>query len=292
MPGIYRQKVGNILFTCITDGAVSFPRTDNFVLNVPPAEVEEALKAAFLPTDHINLPFSPVVLETAGRVVVVDTGVGEAALKASKGVGGQFHTNLRAAGYSAGAVDQVLITHFHADHIGGLITQDGTSAFPNAQIMVPAAEYEFWMDKGNAGRAETDVIRANFERAQRFMGILKEQVHQYEPGKEIVPGVTAISTPGHTPGHSSFIVSSESRKVVIQGDVTNYYSLFVDHPGWHVWSDMYPVTAEQTRRKLYDTVASEQLLLHGFHFNFPPLGHLTKAGEGYRYVPVAWDAYP
>lgn len=137
MPGIYRQNIGEIELLSITDGANSFPRRDNFVSNRSADDVAKALQEAFLPTDQITLTFTPVVLKSSGKLIVIDTGLGEAAFKQSSGVGGQFHTNLAAAGYDAGSVDRVLITHFHADHIGGLVTADGKPAFPKSEIWVP-----------------------------------------------------------------------------------------------------------------------------------------------------------
>lgn len=288
-PGIYRQKIGDILMTCVTDGANSFPRSDGFVSNVKPQEVAAALEAAFLPVDRITLTFTPVVLETSGRVIVVDTGLGEAAFKSSKGVGGQFHTNLNTAGYDAKSVDQVVISHFHADHIGGLITEGGKAAFPNSEILVPAAEYAFWLDSGNASRAATSVVQANFERAKRVMGILGSSVKQFDAGVEVVPGVTSIATPGHTPGHTSFIINSAGEKAIIQADATTHPNLFAERPGWHVWSDMDPDLAEQSRRKLYELAASEKILVQAFHFSFPTLGHIAKQETDYRFTPIHWN---
>jgi glyoxylase-like metal-dependent hydrolase (beta-lactamase superfamily II) len=290
--GIYRQKIGSVSMTCITDGSVSFPREDGFVSNVPASEVATALEASFRSTDKITLTFAPVVLDLPGRLIVVDTGIGPAAFKSSNGIGGQFHRNLAVAGYDAKAVQQVLITHFHADHISGLLSEDGTSAFPNAEICVPAAEYAFWMDDGNASRASSAVVRTNFERAKRFMTTLDKQIRRYDADKEVAPGVTSIATPGHTPGHSSFFVSSEGESIILQGDVTTTPELFVEHPDWHVWSDMDPVVAEQARRKLYELAAANKTLIHGFHFNFPALGRVSKQGAGYRLVPEIWNAAP
>lgn len=292
MPGTYKQKVGAIDLVTITDGSVSFPREANYVTNVAPEEVARALEAAFLPTDVITLTTTPVVLNTSGRLVVIDTGLGETVFKQSHGAGGQFHRNLAAAGYAATDVDQVLITHFHADHIGGLVTAENKPAFPNAEIFVSAAEYAFWMDLNNRARAGTGAVFANFDRVHRIFGILGSTVKKFDSGTELAPGVTALSTHGHTPGHSSFVVASGEDKVIVQGDVTTHPNLFIRRPTWHGITDMDPVEAEQTRRKLYDQIVAEKTLLHGFHVSFPALGHLAHEDDGYRLVPVVWNPAP
>ncbi|GLH76649.1 MBL fold metallo-hydrolase [Bradyrhizobium sp. SSBR45G] len=292
MPGIHKHKVGSIDLLSITDGTVSFPRLDNFVSNVPADEVARTLEASFLPTDAITLTFTPVVLNTSGRLVVIDTGVGEAAFIQSNGVGGQFRNNLAAAGYSVADVDQVLITHFHADHIGGLVTADNKPAFPNAQIYVPAAEYAYWMDSSNMPKTPSEAMVANFKRARRIFGVLGSTVKKFDGGVELAPGVTSMSTHGHTPGHSSFIVTSGADKVIIQGDVTTHPALFIRHPNWHGATDMDPVQAEQTRRRLYDQAVAEKTVIYGFHFPFPALGHLAREDDGYRLVSVMWNSAP
>lgn len=288
-PAVYRHAVGEIELLSVTDGSVTFPRRDDFVSNIPPATVARALHEAFFPTDAITLTFTPAVVKTQGQLVVIDTGLGEAAFRQSRGVGGQFHTNLAAAGHSAAAVDKVLITHFHADHIGGLVTADGKPAFPNAEIWVSDAEYGFWMDSAQMARATSEGMKANFERARRIFGILGNSVKQFQPNAEVAPGVTALATHGHTPGHTSFVVASGTDKVLIQGDATTHPALFIRHPGWHGATDMDPVLAEKTRRTLYDKAVAERMLVHGFHFPFPALGHLVRDGDGYRMVPVMWN---
>ena len=166
-------------------------------------------------------PFTPVVVNTGSKLVVIDTGLGPAQYEQSKGAVGQFHANLAAAGIDRNAVDAVIISHFHGDHINGLLTADSKPAFPNAEIMVPAAEWKYWIgrwrdEQGAAGSA----LEGNFKNIRRVFGALGNKVTQYEPGKELVPGITSMATYGHTPGHTSHVVASGSAKVMVQADVT------------------------------------------------------------------------
>lgn len=286
--GVYHHKLGSADLYSITDGSNSFPRRDNFVLNASSQTVASELENNFLDPDTITLTFTPVLLKTQGQTVIIDTGLGENAFRQSNGVGGQLHRNLSAAGFTTNQIDKVLITHFHADHIGGLITADNKPAFPDSQIYVPAAEYSFWMSDSNMKNAATDGIKANFERARHIFGIIGSNLHQFE-AEEVAPGVRSIATPGHTPGHSSFVISSNNQMAIVQGDVTTHPALFIRHPEWHGWSDMDPELAEKTRRQLYDRLVKEKILLQAFHFSFPALGHVIKPDNGYQFVPVMWD---
>ncbi|QYM94129.1 MBL fold metallo-hydrolase [Dickeya zeae] len=287
--GIYRHQLGAVELYSVTDGSNSFPRRDDFVVNASPHDVAAELAASFLDPNTITLTFTPVVLHSSGQTIIIDTGLGEKAFAQSKGVGGQFHRNLAAAGYKKNQIDKVLITHFHADHIGGLITADDKPAFPDSQILVPAAEYDYWLSDSNMAKAVTDGIKANFERARHIFGILGNKVRKFGPEEEVAPGVTSMSTPGHTPGHSSFIIKSEGQVGIVQGDVTTHPALFVRHPDWHGWSDMDPIQAETTRRQLYDRMVKEKILVQGFHFSFPAMGHFISVDSGYQFIPLMWD---
>ncbi|MEB5838488.1 MBL fold metallo-hydrolase [Pantoea dispersa] len=287
--GVYHHKLGSADIYSITDGSNSFPRRDNFVLNVSSQTVASELENNFLDPDTITLTFTPVLLKTQGQTVIIDTGLGENAFRQSNGIGGQFHRNLSSAGFATNQIDKVLITHFHADHIGGLITADNKSAFPDSQIYVPAEEYSFWMSDSNMKNAATDGIKANFERARHVFGIIGSQVHQFDAEEEVAPGVRSIATPGHTPGHSSFVINSDNQTAIVQGDVTTHPALFIRHPDWHGWSDMDPELAEKTRRLLYDRLVKEKILLQAFHFSFPAMGHVIKPDNGYQFVPLMWD---
>jgi glyoxylase-like metal-dependent hydrolase (beta-lactamase superfamily II) len=210
-PGWYRYKVGSFEVTAVTDGANTNPLSDSYVGNAPKNDVNAALVANHLPPDKVTHAYTPVVVNTGSKLVVIDTGLGLGMYQQSKGAVGQFHTNLAAAGVDRNAVDVVIISHFHGDHINGLLGADSKLAFPNAEVMVPASEWAFWMDDANAARFP-EPIKGQFANVKRVFGALANKPTQYEAGKELVPGITSMATPGHTPGHASHILASGSDK--------------------------------------------------------------------------------
>jgi glyoxylase-like metal-dependent hydrolase (beta-lactamase superfamily II) len=289
-PSFYRYKVGDAQVTAVFDGSTTFDLGDNFVLNAKKDEVNAALDKAFLPKDKMTLLFTPLVINAGGKTVVIDTGMGGAALASSKGANGQFVTNLAAAGVDPKSVDMVVISHFHGDHINGLLNADNTPAFPNAELLVPAVEWKYFMDDGEMSRAPEGRMQTVFKNARRVLETgLKKKATPYEWGKEAAPGLLAVETIGHTPGHTSFVLSSGSDKVFIQSDVTNHPALFVVNPGWRAFFDQDPAQAEATRRKTYDMLVAEKMRVQGFHYPFPGLGNVVKDGNGYRLVPAQWS---
>ncbi|WBU27710.1 MBL fold metallo-hydrolase [Rhodopseudomonas palustris] len=289
-PSYYRYRVGDAQVNVVSDGISTFPLSDGFVLNVMKDEVGEALEAAFLPKDKVSIQFAPLVINTGGKLVVLDTGNGPGAFASSKGNVGQFAGNMAAAGFDAKAVDLVVISHFHGDHINGLLDASGKPAFPNAEVLVPAAEWKYFMDDGEMSRAPSGRMQSVFQTVRKVFDTgLNKKVTPYEWGKDVAPGLLAVETRGHTPGHTSFVLSSGADKVFIQSDVTNVPALFVTHPGWHLMFDQDPAMAETTRRKTYDMLAAEKMRVQGFHFPFPAMGHIEKTADGYRMVPSPWN---
>jgi glyoxylase-like metal-dependent hydrolase (beta-lactamase superfamily II) len=289
-PSFYRYKVGDAQVNVVSDGVNNFALPDTFVLNVKKDEVNAALEKAFMPKDKMSIQFAPLVINTGGKLVVVDTGNGPGAFASSKGNVGQFASNMAAGGFDAKAVDIVVISHFHGDHINGLLNAEGTLAFPNAEVLVPAAEWKYFMDDGEMSRAPEGRMQTVFKNARRvFDAGLKKKVTPYEMGKDVAPGLQAVATLGHTPGHTSFILSSGSDKVFIQSDVTNLPALFVTNPGWHLMFDQDPAMAEATRRKVYDMLVADKMRVQGFHYPFPANGYVAKDGNGYRLVPAPWS---
>lgn len=289
-PGFYRYKVGDIEVTVVNDGVSRMPIGDDFVSNVPKADVNAMLESLFMEKDIYAGPYNPILINNGKQLALVDTGTGEAGFKSSGGINGRLPLNLAAAGMDPAMIDVVILSHYHGDHINGVIKADNALAFPNAEILVPEVEHRFWMDDGEMSRAATPRVDATFKNARRVMtpDVLK-RVRTYQWGKDVIPGVLAVATPGHTPGHTSHIISSGTRSVYAQADVTHAPFLFARNPGWHFMLDVDPVAAEATRRKVYELLVAERMLVQGFHYPFPAVGHVEKYGTGYRESLVQWS---
>jgi glyoxylase-like metal-dependent hydrolase (beta-lactamase superfamily II) len=289
-PGFYRYKVGAFECTSINDGARSFPMPDKWVTNVPKEEALAAADAAYMPKGMVTVPFNPQLINTGSKLVLVDCGNGIATYGPSKGAVGRTLQNLAAAGVDPKSIDVVLITHLHPDHTNGIRALDGSMAFPNAEIMVPAKDWAFWMSDENAAKADSNPMMKNyFANVRKIYAGIESKVTKYEWDKEVIPGFTSIGTPGHTHGHTSFAIASGSSKILLQADVTNIPEFFLRNPDWHVAYDAEPELAQTTRHKFYDMAAAEKATVVGFHFTFPSIGHVEKDGTKYRLIPSAWN---
>ena len=196
---------------------------------------------------------------------------------------------MAAAGIDPKAIDIVVLSHLHPDHTNGIKAGRWRSPSPTPSIKVPAQDWAFWMSDDNAAKAQSDMMKGYFANTRKVFAGLADKVTKYDWDKEVAPGITALDTSGHTPGHTSFAVASGSAKLLVQSDVTNIPELFLRNPGWHVVFDIDPEKAVQTRRKFYDMASAEKALIAGFHFSFPSQGYVEKDGNDYRLVPVRWS---
>lgn len=281
-PGFYRYTVGDIEVTAINDGFAMRP-LEGFIRNAELPQVQQAVQEVFLPPNQIPIPYNSLVLSQGGRTTLIDTGNGDSGPPTS----GTWMANFRAAGFDPARVDTVIISHFHGDHINGLRLKDGTAVFPKAEVMVPAAEWAFWMDDARLNQAP-DALRGGFQTVRRVFGPIAKDVKQYEAGQEIVPGVTTIAAPGHTPGHTAFAVASGTGQLMVMSDITNHPALFVRNPDWAAVFDMDADQARATRHRMLDRVAADRMQVAFYHAPFPATGFIAKDGNGYRLVPVQW----
>ena len=282
--GFYRFKLGDAEVTTINDGFFVRP-AEGFVKNAMDDEVKAAVEDARLPGNGVFIPFTTVVINTGSKLTLIDCGNGDSGAPTS----GLWMNNFKAAGFDPKDVDNVIISHFHGDHINGLRLKDGTAVFPNAEIAVPEAEWAFWMD--DARMANTpEAQRGGFAAARRVFAPIAKDVKQYEAGKEISGGITSVAAPGHTPGHNVFMVASGNAKMMCLADTTNNPYLFARNPNWQAVFDMDGAMASDTRKKLLDMAAAEEAQVHMYHAPFPATGFIEKDGAGYNFVPAVWSS--
>jgi len=283
-PGIYRYKIGTFELTALYDGIWYRPITDTFIRNAPYAEVEHALADAFMPAGKLATPFTTLIVNTGKKLVLLDTGTG-GQIASSAGV---LRDNLAAAGIDPRAVDLIVISHFHPDHINGIKDKDNGLVFPNAEIMVPAAEWAFWMDDANMNAADSP-LKLTFRNQRRVFADLAKQVVRFEPEAEVAPGILTLPAPGHTPGHTVFAVQSGDQSLMVLSDTAQHPAVFARHPDWQAAFDIDGDAAVATRKRLFDRAAADRMLVTGYHFPFPACGHLIKTASGYEHVPVEWQ---
>jgi len=281
--GVYRYNLGNYQLTALYDGVWYVPIDGNFVRNASSVEVNDALAAAFLPPRILPVSFTALLVNTGAKLVLIDTGTaGQIADTA-----GSLLDNFKAAGIDPKAVDTILISHFHPDHIDGIKTKDGRKIFPNAEIAVPAPEWDFWMNDANLSKAE-GAVKRYFLNARRIFRDIAHEVRRFKPGNEVAPGIESVAAFGHTPGHTAFAIHSGNQSMLAMSDTVRNPYLFARHPDWQPAFDMDGPQAVDARRRMLDRVATDRMLIEAYHFPFPACGHIAKTVSGYEFVPIEW----
>ena len=282
-PGFRRMKVGNVEVIALNDGITRRPLGEEFVKNAPLAEVRALLASQNLPTDYIDVPYTPFLVVTGTRKILIDTGLGEFGGPTT----GKLLDSLRAAGMQASDIDTVLISHFHGDHINGLRNKAGEWTFPKAKVMVPAAEHAFWMDDARMAAAPAG-MKGAFENARRtFATMPADTLVRFEAGTEVGPGIQSVAAYGHTPGHTLFELKSAGQNFFYVADLTNVPALFARNPDWAVTFDMDAEAARKVRREVFARITASNAMLGGFHFPFPAFGRMAASGNGYAFQPAA-----
>jgi glyoxylase-like metal-dependent hydrolase (beta-lactamase superfamily II) len=273
---VAKFKVGDIEVIQIYDGIWEKAHDEKFIKNATLDETKAALKTGGLTDAHVPIPFTVTAIRTKGKLVLFDSGTGAQLAPTAGNI--TKNDGWKKAGIDPAKVDTIVVTHFHPDHISGLMAKDtNTPIFPNATIYVPASEYKFWTDPATTAGA-----------AKRIQAVFPtwKNIKQFEGDKEVVAGVKPINTNGHTPGHTSYVIGSGNRQLIVLGDVTNIPALFVKNPGWHAAFDSDGPKAEAARRKIFDRAIADKATITGYHYGMPGAGTIKKDGKGYAFVPV------
>jgi len=287
VPGFYRTKVGAFEVTALLDATSTF---DLHWLKAEPATLQPLAAKQFQPADKIAGTVSAFLINTGRQLILVDTGAGgfwggEAF--------GYLTRNLRASGYRPEQVDIVLLTHLHADHVGGLRNADGKRKFPNATVSMLQADSDFWLSKEIAAKAPPE--------AKEFFDLAQASAKPYQaagkwkpiaPGEEIVPGVRSRPIVGHTPGHTGYEVTSNGQSLLIVGDAVHVAQIQLERPDIGVVFDLDGTAADKSRAELFDEVARRGQLIGGPHLPFPSLGRLRREVASYLWIPLPFSRSP
>lgn len=284
--GWYRFRLGAFECTVVSDGAITVaPPHPTFGTNVATAaEVTDALRAAFLPTETMNAELNCIVVNTGRELVLLDAGVGP---QPAFGPGsGRIAASLRAAGIEPASIDVIAFTHAHGDHAWGVADTNGADLFPNARFAMSAADFDFWTSEANLSLPEP--IRGLVAGTRAALLPRRARFTMLAADAEVVPGIRAVPTPGHTGGHVSYHLESDGQRLLVMGDVANHHVLAFSRPDWPFAFDADPAQATATRRRVLDMAAADRLQVLGYHFPWPGLGHVERRGGGFGFVPTPW----
>jgi glyoxylase-like metal-dependent hydrolase (beta-lactamase superfamily II) len=280
--GHYTFKVGSIEVTAVYDGIWRKPHDPTFIKDVTVDETKLALSNAGLTTDFMPIPLTVFVLKIGDKMIMCDAGSGV----------GQWQTNatnlpanMKAAGIDRTKIGTILISHFHPDHVWGLMEKGTNSAtFPDAELIVNSVEYKWWTEPGRVEKL-AEGRRAAAKRISDVFPTWKNW-RLVDDGAEVAPGVKILFAPGHTPGHSAYIVSSGADTLMISADTMYVPALLAPHPEWQGAYDQDGPMAIGSRRKLIDRVISDKMMICGSHFPFPGSGVFAKDGAAYAFTPT------
>jgi glyoxylase-like metal-dependent hydrolase (beta-lactamase superfamily II) len=281
--GVFKYRVGSIEVTAVYDGIWRKPHDPTFIKNASVEETKAALAKAGLTTEFMPIPLTVIVLKIGNKYVMVDSGSGVGQWQANAT---NLPANMKAAGIDRDQIGTILISHFHPDHVWGLM-EKGTNAavFPNAELIVSSTEYNWWTDPGRVEKLPEGRRPAGKRIGDVFPTWKNWKL--VEDNAEVVPGVRIVAAPGHTPGHSAFLVSSGKDQLMVSNDAVYVPALLAPHPDWQGAYDQDGPMAVATRRKLIDRVIADKMMVCGAHFPFPGGGQFVKDGDAYAFTPVA-----
>ncbi|SFP92640.1 Glyoxylase, beta-lactamase superfamily II [Mesorhizobium sp. NFR06] len=280
--GFYKYKVGSLEVTAVYDGIWRKPHDPAFIKDVSVDDTKAALAKAGLTTEFMPIPLTVVVLKMNGRTIMMDAGSGVGQWQANAT---HLPANMKAAGIDYKSIDAIMISHFHPDHVWGLI-EKGTNdpVFPNAELIVNATEYNWWTDPSRLAKLPEGRKPAGKRIAENFPKWKNWKL--VDDGTEAVPGIRLMAAPGHTPGHSVYHVDAGSEQFLVSADTMYVPALLAPHPEWQGSYDQDGPMAITTRHKIIDQVIADNVRICGSHFPFPGTGSFVKDGNAYAFTPT------
>jgi glyoxylase-like metal-dependent hydrolase (beta-lactamase superfamily II) len=279
-PGVYHRKIGDIIVTAISDGYLD--GNLEVMRNVDLDKAHQILREAFRPARRTSV--NTFLIHSKGRLAIIDTGSGNYLLPTA----GFVQRNLAAAGIDAKSIDTVLLTHMHPDHSAGLTEMpSGRLLFPNAELVMHENELPHWFDDGAMAKADERSRKLFFQAGREQVAPYENRTRLFKQG-EVFPGVTAVPSHGHTPGHTAYLVASGNDQLMIWGDTVHVPEVQTAFPDAGMGFDTDLAVAAASRKRMFDRVSADRVLVAGMHLHFPAFARLARRGEGYALYPEAW----
>jgi glyoxylase-like metal-dependent hydrolase (beta-lactamase superfamily II) len=262
----------------VSDGPLPLGDPSGTFVGVPKEEVKKMLTDNFLSPDNVVLEQNSPIVNMGDKLVLFDTGMGSS--KAFGPTTGRQQKSMAEAGIKPGDIDAVVCSHAHIDHIGGIVDADNKPLFPNAQVYIAQSDFDFWTDEKKLDSPLKDFVN----HARKNLMPVRDRLVFFKDGQEFLPGVQAMAAPGHTVGHTMFMVTSEGKSFAFLGDLTHHQILLLERPRMEFAYDTDPKKAADTRVKMLDMLAANKIAVMSYHFAWPGYGHVVKAGDGFRYI--------
>jgi glyoxylase-like metal-dependent hydrolase (beta-lactamase superfamily II) len=278
----YRLKLGDFEVTAIADGYLDVEQ--KLFATADKTQMDKLLSSAFRDAAApLRTAVNAFVINTGEKLILIDCGT----VRNFSPTLAKLPERLEAAGFVPEQFDSVLLTHMHPDHVGAATKADGAARFAKAEFIVGETEWKFWSDDGNASRAPKDV-QPFFKMATDAARPYAKSMRLFGKDEEVVKGITTVALPGHTPGHTGFIITSGRESLLIWGDIVHSAALQFAHPEWAIAFDVDQTQAIATRKAIFDRAAADKLLVTGMHLDFPGFGHVVQASSAYDFTPASW----
>jgi glyoxylase-like metal-dependent hydrolase (beta-lactamase superfamily II) len=289
-PYFYRFAHGKMQATVISDGILPLGEPSGSFLGSSKEEIGKMLTDNFLSPTNVVLEQNILVLNTGDKLVLFDTGMGSSQMFGP--TPGKMLANLKAAGIDPKDIDAVVATHAHCDHVWGIMADNGTPNFPNAQIYISQADFDFWTDEKKLSMKDPAYMQPFVEGARKNLLPNRERIVFVKDGQEFLPGIQAMAAPGHTVGHTIYMITSDGKSLAAIGDLTHHQVILLEKPRIEFAYDTDSKQSASTRVRMLDMLASNRIPLIAYHFPWPGLGHVAKHGEGFRYFAAPLQMVP